>query len=102
MGYREISGRVCLHKFIPYRSENDRVDKLAERFVVSQRTMERQFRVQVGVCKWVSPSEFAKLVRVKQVRLALKRLDLPFNDIVHKLGYYDQAYLIDSLNPWWE
>jgi AraC-like DNA-binding protein len=66
------------------------MNELAKRLDLSQRTLERLFRVQLGI----SPSEFARTIRVEHARQYLKQTDSNFTDIAYQLGFYDQAHFI--------
>jgi len=67
-----------------------RVGEVLAQIPLSERQVQRRFQRAVGV----SPKMFARL---RRARLALEQLvvaELPTLDVVHSLGYYDQAHLI--------
>jgi len=68
---------------LPYRS--------MERFSLSERSLQRIFREQVGL----SPKKFAEIVRLEN-SIALFRDGRAMTDICYEAGYYDQPHFIKS------
>jgi AraC-like DNA-binding protein len=66
-----------------------RIDDLAQRFGVSQSTLERRFRRVAGA----SPKKFASIVRLRHV-MSLRAMGADFTSIAHDAGYYDQSHFI--------
>lgn len=66
------------------------IPQLAEELAVSQRQLERLFRMQVGI----TPKQYAQLVRVETARLALKQYEQTTTRLAVDLGFYDQAHFI--------
>ena len=64
-----------------------RVDDLARRVGLSERTLERRFLRDVGT----SPRRFASIVRVQHVA-RLRTAGHDFTSIAHAAGYYDQSH----------
>lgn len=67
------------------------IPQLAQKLAVSQRQLERLFRLQVGI----TPKQYARLVRIEKARLALKHLPMQTTTrLAHDMGFYDQAHFI--------
>jgi AraC-like DNA-binding protein len=63
----------------------------------SLRTLERQFQYYIGT----TPKEFARLYRLCEVYKGLmNRTQVSLHDLIHKLGYYDQAHLIRDMKSY--
>jgi len=57
---------------------------------LSERQLERTFRQQTGL----TPRQFARLTRFRQVVRLLHQPALPLTDVAYRAGYYDQAHFI--------
>ncbi len=57
---------------------------------LSERQLERTFRQHTGL----TPRQFARLVRFRQVVHLLHQPALPLTDVAYRAGYYDQAHFI--------
>ncbi len=67
------------------------VKQLEEKFHISERWLEKQFLVQVGL----SPKEFARLTRFKSLLLdTMTTPSVSWSKMVYDYGYYDQSHLI--------
>lgn len=67
------------------------IAQLADNLYIGQRQLERIFREQVGM----TPINYARLLRVAQVRNALKtQMNRTLTEIGADFGYYDQAHFI--------
>lgn len=67
------------------------ISELAREFAISQRQMERLYRIQVGM----SPKHYAQVLRVDIARRFLKQTNgKSAAEIAAELGYYDQSHLI--------
>lgn len=67
------------------------IPSLAERLYISQRQLERLYKTHVGI----SPKKYARLLRVEQARIAIKRDPMSSaTDIGNATGFYDQAHFI--------
>ncbi len=67
------------------------IAELADHLSISQRQLERLYRVQVGM----TPKQYAGLVRIESARLRLKAGSLPSAaHLAADLGFYDQAHFI--------
>src|SRR6185295_11969728 len=57
---------------------------------LSERQLERTFRQQTGL----TPRQFARLTRFRQVVQLLHQPALTLTDVAYQAGYYDQAHFI--------
>lgn len=68
-----------------------RIERLSGMLAVSERQLERQFGLWVGM----PPKQYARLRRVRSVRQRIKQsAELSLTDTAYELGYYDQAHFI--------
>ncbi len=67
------------------------VKSIADKFNCSQRTIERMYKLQVGM----SPKDYSRILKVEYARFFIKNIKaMSFSDIAYKLNYYDQAHFI--------
>ena len=72
-----------------------RMDDLSSTFNMSPRNFRRQFKAMTGL----GPKLFSRIKRIGYTRILLSRqLDLTWQDIIQKTGFYDQAHLIKELS----
>jgi transcriptional regulator GlxA family with amidase domain len=57
---------------------------------LSERQLERTFRQQTGL----TPRQFTRLIRFRQVVHLLHQPTLSLTDVAYQAGYYDQAHFI--------
>ena len=70
---------------------NARIDELIAKSGLSTSQFQRRFATQVGM----TPKLFARTIRFDRVLVARRAdPDRPWTDIVHELGYFDQAHFI--------
>jgi len=68
-----------------------KIFEIAKELRVSTRTLERQFVDSIGL----SPKEFSKIVRFKNVLDKITSANwIDWQDLVRSCGYYDQSHLI--------
>jgi AraC-like DNA-binding protein len=66
------------------------VHQIVEQCQISERTLERKFRAQLGF----SPKEYARLVRFKKVmQFLLQYPKTPWAELAYHFGYTDQSHL---------
>jgi AraC-like DNA-binding protein len=67
------------------------VHRLTTHLALSERQLERRFSQQTGL----SPKMFARLIRFRTAAMLLQQQPmLPLQDLVHEIGFYDQAHFI--------
>lgn len=67
-----------------------RIDQLARRCGISQRQLERKFKVRVGL----SPKQLSQIVRFRHAQLAVKHNPtMSLLNLAYDFGYFDHAHL---------
>jgi len=70
-----------------------KIEEVSREMTVSKRTLERGFMDRIGL----SPKEFSKVVRFKNVLNAIYPINsVDWQDLVVSYGYFDQSHLIDD------
>ena len=65
------------------------IHEVANQVYLSERQLERLYKKEVGI----SPKKYARLIRLRHARQALKQATTSsLSDIAHQAGYYDQAH----------
>ena len=76
-----------------------RMDELAQTLNVSTRHLRREFKIRTGV----GPKLFARLKRFCYANLLLSQHpNMGWHDLIHTVGYYDQAHLIKDFSEFAE
>ena len=80
-------------KLIRQHGELLSVKSIADKLGYSQRTIERLFKLQVGM----SPKEYSRVLKIEYARSYIKyKKEMFFTDIAYQLNYYDQAHFINQ------
>ena len=69
------------------------IEQLAKELYISRRQLARRFLNVVGI----NAKKFSNIIRFQKALLYQKQ-GVPTMDIIHKLGYYDQAHMIREFN----
>ena len=69
------------------------IEQLSRELYISRRQLARRFLNVVGI----NAKKFSNIIRFQKALLYQKK-GIPTMDIIHKLGYYDQAHMIREFN----
>lgn len=77
--------------FIKANGGSIKVEETADNFALSRRQFSRKFKEEVGL----TPKQYSKIVRINNVRSALKTQDIKsLTTVGYDFEYYDQAHFI--------
>ncbi|VAW68764.1 hypothetical protein MNBD_GAMMA09-3529 [hydrothermal vent metagenome] len=66
------------------------INELSEQLGINKRKLERLFNLQLGM----TPFEYSRNIRVQYARMCLKQKHIDYNEISHRLDYFDQSHFI--------
>lgn len=92
---KEFKIERCLEAFkeIHIQSGNIRVPALLKQLNISERSLERDFKMVFGL----APKELCETYRLNNViRELLTHDQIDWNDLIYNYGYYDQAHFINE------
>lgn len=76
---------------------NIKVREIRERLYITERTLERQFKKEIGV----TPTQFAKIIQFhSSVKMLSEKDYINLTDISYKSGYADQSHFIRSFKKY--
>lgn len=76
---------------------NIKVKEIRERLHISERTLERQFKKEIGV----APTQFAKIIQFhSSVKILSEKDYINLTDVSYKSGYTDQSHFIRSFKKY--
>lgn len=82
---------------IAQQNGKTRIEDLCIQLNVNPRTLRRDFSNQVGA----SPKEFSRILRLNRLHKYLMYYShISIHDLVYKLGYFDQAHLINDFKKY--
>ncbi len=94
---KAIYGPGLLNSIVSYMESYNgkiRVSQICELFNITSRSLQRQFRNEIGM----SPREFLQIVRINRaIKLMTSNPDTDLTEISYLSGYYDQAHFTKDI-----